>query len=204
MGAPNVGKSSLVNALAGYERSIVAPTPGTTRDVVTTNIAIDGWPIELADTAGLREATEALEGEGIDRARSAGQSSDLVLWVLDAAASPVLPSSSLAHVVLLVNKIDLPSAWNLQDVAGATHVSALRGEGLPSSASKYRTGSSPTRRRPALQFHLHRHFRTASKRLIGIASPAASKTLVPRCRPWELVAKVPDKKHDLASTGSLY
>ena len=131
MGAPNVGKSSLVNALAGYERSIVAPTPGTTRDVVTTNIAIDGWPIELADTAGLREATEALEGEGIDRARSAGQSSDLVLWVLDAAASPVLPSSSLAHVVLLVNKIDLPSAWNLQDVAGATHVSALRGEGLP-------------------------------------------------------------------------
>ena len=67
MGAPNVGKSSLVNALAGYGRSIVAPTPGTTRDVVTTNIAIDGWPIELVDTAGLRKATEALEGEGIDR-----------------------------------------------------------------------------------------------------------------------------------------
>jgi tRNA modification GTPase len=131
MGAPNVGKSSLVNALAGYERSIVAPTPGTTRDVVTTTIAIDGWPIELVDTAGLREASEALEGEGIDRARSAGQSSDLILWVLDAAASPVPPPPSLTYVLLVVNKIDLPTAWNLQDVAGAVHVSALKGEGVP-------------------------------------------------------------------------
>src|SRR5207244_11945531 len=56
-GAPNVGKSSLVNALAGYQRSVVAPTPGTTRDVVTALLAIDGWPVELADTAGLRPLT---------------------------------------------------------------------------------------------------------------------------------------------------
>src|SRR5262249_9107130 len=64
-GAPNVGKSSLVNALAGYARCVVSPTPGTTRDVVTTLIAVDGWPVELADTAGLREAAGPLEEQGI-------------------------------------------------------------------------------------------------------------------------------------------
>jgi tRNA modification GTPase len=130
MGAPNVGKSSLVNALAGYQRSIVAPTPGTTRDVVTTLIAVDGWPIELADTAGLRESAEMLEGEGIERARSAGQSSDLRLWLLDATAPPVLPSPSVGPVLLVVNKVDLPSAWDLREAAGAVRVSAINGDGL--------------------------------------------------------------------------
>jgi tRNA modification GTPase len=131
MGAPNVGKSSLVNALAGYQRSIVAPTPGTTRDVVTTLIAVDGWPIELADTAGLREATEMLEGQGIERARSAGQASDLRLWMLDATAPPVFPPLSVGHVLLVVNKIDLPSAWDLRQAVGAMPVSALKGDGVP-------------------------------------------------------------------------
>jgi tRNA modification GTPase len=131
MGAPNVGKSSLVNALAGYQRSIVAPTPGTTRDVVTTLIAVDGWPIELADTAGLREAIEMLEGEGIERARSAGQSSDLRLGVLDATAPPLFPPASLGPVLLVVNKIDLPSAWDLREAGGAVRVSALNGDGVP-------------------------------------------------------------------------
>ena len=85
-GPPNVGKSSLVNALAGYQRSIVAPTPGTTRDVVTTRLAIDGWPVELADTAGVREATDALETQGVRLAREATAAADLCLWVLDASA----------------------------------------------------------------------------------------------------------------------
>ena len=64
-GAPNVGKSSLINALVGYERAIVFAEPGTTRDVVTAGTAVDGWPIELADTAGLRESTDPLEAAGI-------------------------------------------------------------------------------------------------------------------------------------------
>src|SRR5207253_6863855 len=59
-GAPNVGKSSLVNALAGFTRSVVSEIPGTTRDVVTTRIAVDGWPVELIDTAGLHAGSDAL------------------------------------------------------------------------------------------------------------------------------------------------
>src|SRR5439155_7912555 len=72
-GAPNVGKSSLVNALAGYSRTIISPTPGTTRDLLTVPIALDGWPVELIDTAGLRAAVEPLEQQGIERADRALQ-----------------------------------------------------------------------------------------------------------------------------------
>src|SRR5205807_1170609 len=79
-GAPNVGKSSLVNALAGYQRSVVAPVPGTTRDVVTTALAFDGWPVELADTAGLRDAADELEEAGVARARATLLAADLVVW----------------------------------------------------------------------------------------------------------------------------
>jgi tRNA modification GTPase len=129
-GAPNVGKSSLVNALAGFQRSVVSATPGTTRDVVTTLLAIDGWPVELADTAGWRTATEDLEQQGIDRARTAVSQADLCLWVLDASAEPVWPPDALPGVRLVVNKIDLPPAWNLKDVGSAVRVSAQTGEGL--------------------------------------------------------------------------
>src|SRR5207248_2181626 len=90
-GAANVGKSSLLNALAGYQRSIVAPTPGTTRDVVTATLAIDGWPVEVCDTAGLRSAGEVLEGQGIEQARDAAATADLCLWLLDASCEPVWP-----------------------------------------------------------------------------------------------------------------
>jgi tRNA modification GTPase len=130
-GAPNVGKSSLLNALAGYRRSIVAPTPGTTRDVVTTTVALDGWPVELADTAGLRQDTGALEGQGIERARGAAASADLCLWVLDASAEPVWPDLPPGRVLPVVNKVDLAPAWDLARATGAAQVSARTGAGLP-------------------------------------------------------------------------
>jgi tRNA modification GTPase len=129
-GAPNVGKSSLVNALAGFQRSVVAATPGTTRDVVTTAIAVDGWPVELADTAGLRQAEEALEHAGIDRAQAAAEQADLCLWVLDASAPSVWPAVQPKSLRLVVNKVDLPAAWDLTRAAGALRVSALTGAGL--------------------------------------------------------------------------
>jgi tRNA modification GTPase len=129
-GAPNVGKSSLVNALAGYERCIVTEIPGTTRDVVSTVIALDGWPVELADTAGLRQGGGGLEEEGMVLARSAATEADLCLWVLDASREPIWPEFSAERVHFVVNKIDLPAAWNLRTAAHAAQVSARTGEGL--------------------------------------------------------------------------
>jgi tRNA modification GTPase len=130
MGAPNVGKSSLVNAMAGYQRSVVAPTPGTTRDVVTTLIAVDGWPVELADTAGIRDQAAALEEQGIERARAAGRGADLCFWVLDASVPPIWPDSNLEKVRLIVNKVDLPGSWDLAQAVDAVPVSARTGVGV--------------------------------------------------------------------------
>jgi tRNA modification GTPase len=128
-GAPNVGKSSLVNALAGYQRSIVAATPGTTRDVVTTRIALDGWAVELADTAGLHDASDLLEGQGIALARRTLAAADLRLWVLDASTRAVWPDPADDVQMLAVNKIDLTAAWDLTPAKAALCVSARTGDG---------------------------------------------------------------------------
>jgi tRNA modification GTPase len=129
-GAPNVGKSSLVNALAGYQRSIVSPVPGTTRDIVTLQLAIDGWPVEIADTAGMRFSESFLETEGVQRARSAVAAADLCFWVMDASAEPVCPGPEVRGTRLVVNKVDLPPTWDLTRAADAVHVSAATGAGL--------------------------------------------------------------------------
>lgn len=130
-GPPNVGKSSLINALVGYQRSVVADVAGTTRDAVTTTIALDGWPVELTDTAGLREATEALESTGIDRARERMANADLVVWVMDATeANPIWPESRTGCPWLyVVNKTDQLAAWDwetarvdLQPISATTGV----------------------------------------------------------------------------------
>jgi tRNA modification GTPase len=130
-GAPNVGKSSLVNALAGFQRSVVAETPGTTRDVVTTRLAVEGWPIELVDTAGLRQGGETLEEQGIRLARAAAESADLILWVLEASAPPIKPPPDLiVRTLLVVNKIDLPPVWHPNAAEAVVRVSAHTGAGI--------------------------------------------------------------------------
>jgi len=82
-GAVNVGKSSLLNALAGYARAIVHPMPGATRDTLTVATAIDGWPMELCDTAGLRQTEDQIEQAGVQRAWQTIANADLVVWVFD-------------------------------------------------------------------------------------------------------------------------
>jgi tRNA modification GTPase len=136
-GPPNVGKSSLVNALAGYQRSVVSEVAGTTRDVVTVPVAFDGWPVELADTAGLRDAA-GLEAAGIDRAKRFLAEADLVIWLLDGSdPKPVWPTEDdfpRQKLMSVVTKSDLPLAWDLNDFGdgwGLQCVSAVTGEGVP-------------------------------------------------------------------------
>src|SRR5262249_9205315 len=130
-GAPNVGKSSLVNALAGYARCVVSPTPGTTRDAVSVVVALDGWPVELVDTAGLREQAVGVEQAGVALARETLLGADRCLWVLDASAAPVWPEQRPDTMRLVVNKTDLPGAWDVGQVPDGVRVSAQTGEGLP-------------------------------------------------------------------------
>jgi tRNA modification GTPase len=132
-GRPNVGKSRLLNALAGYDRAIVDPAPGTTRDVVTALAAFEGWPVELADTAGLRPTLDPIEAEGVALARARHRRADLVLVVLDRSE----PRNDLDRAVMadhpgalvVANKCDLPAAWDESEV-GALAVSAGRGDGV--------------------------------------------------------------------------
>ena len=138
VGRPNVGKSSLLNALVGFDRAIVHATPGTTRDLVTATTAIDGWPVELIDSAGLRATADALESAGIDRARRAIEDSDLQLVVLDRSRPLAGDDSAILRScptpIVVINKIDLPPAW--QDV-GALRDTAVGSTPLVASA---RTG----------------------------------------------------------------
>jgi tRNA modification GTPase len=114
-GAPNVGKSSLINALLGYQRAIVFDQPGTTRDVLTATTAIDGWPVELSDTAGLRADGDAIEAEGVTRALAQVAAADLVIEVLDATAAQEWPGHrgqvtedrSQRDILVVHNKCDL-------------------------------------------------------------------------------------------------
>ncbi len=133
-GRPNVGKSRLLNALAGFDRAIVAPTPGTTRDVVTTATAMGGWPVEVADTAGLRAATDPIEREGVRLARDRQKEADLVVVVLD-RSEPITPEDraillDYPEALVVANKSDLPSSWEEGGSGASLSVSAERGDGV--------------------------------------------------------------------------
>ncbi len=116
IGEPNVGKSSLINALTGSDRSIVSDIPGTTRDYISAFLMVGPWRIEILDTAGLHEAGDAIEQIGINHTIEQAETADFFLLVLDAASpSPTLPESLLARMtakntIVIENKIDLPSA----------------------------------------------------------------------------------------------
>jgi tRNA modification GTPase len=139
LGEPNVGKSSLLNALTGEDRVIVSAEPGTTRDYVEERIHIGPYLLRVIDTAGLHEAASALEEQGISRSIEQIESADLLLVVLDSSRPPpTLPDSvssllSARNTVVLENKIDLPGATDLSGFApDCPHVrlSALLQEGL--------------------------------------------------------------------------
>jgi tRNA modification GTPase len=146
-GRPNTGKSSLFNALLDSDRAIVHESPGTTRDVLEESLTVEGLPVTLTDTAGLRAGTEPVEAEGVSRARKALEGADVALWVLD-ASKPLRPedlraADTVRKAIAVFNKMDLvrlgPSEKADLDrsaraavpaVGRSVFVSARTGEGL--------------------------------------------------------------------------
>lgn len=134
LGRPNTGKSSLMNALAGFERAIVTDIAGTTRDVLDERLSFDGVPVRLIDTAGIREATDRAEQIGVDRALDEMRRADIQLVLLDGSAPLTAEDETLIETtengiprILVVNKCDLPRQT---DYAGAISISAKTGQGL--------------------------------------------------------------------------
>lgn len=141
VGRPNVGKSTLLNALLGYDRAIVTDLPGTTRDTITERVRLGGVYLALTDTAGLRSAEDEIERMGVERSRRALSEAGLVLLLTDASAGFTEEDAALVHMVeetgkpwlLLLNKTDLPhSETGTSEIcrAPALKISAKTGEGL--------------------------------------------------------------------------
>jgi tRNA modification GTPase len=141
LGKPNVGKSSLLNALLQRDRAIVTPYPGTTRDTVEGTLELAGYLFKLVDTAGLREARDPLEQAGVERSQRAAQEADLLLLLFDQSQPlteedfTLLSSPGKGPALLVANKADLPAAWDWQDFQSSEAyeklvVSAMEGQGL--------------------------------------------------------------------------
>ena len=128
-GKPNVGKSSLLNAMLGHERAIVTDIPGTTRDVIEEYINLNGIPLKIVDTAGIRETDNVVEQIGVDKAQQFVKNADLVLYVVDAVQGltdedkEMLAEIKEQHVIYLMNKSDM----GITDAARADFVNAIGG-----------------------------------------------------------------------------
>ena len=141
-GEPNVGKSTLINQLARREVAIVSPHAGTTRDVIEVQLDLDGYPVTVIDTAGIRETEDPVEQEGVRRARARSGDADLVLWLVDAgqavdpdavasrprSADGIAPAGGSVWIVH--NKIDLEGVGGARP-SGEFGISASRGDGIP-------------------------------------------------------------------------
>jgi tRNA modification GTPase len=145
VGRPNVGKSSLLNAWSRSDRAIVTDLPGTTRDVVDSQLVVGGIPIQVLDTAGIRETEDVVEKIGVERSRQAAQSADLVLMVIDASVGWLEKDAEIyatvcdRPVILVINKIDialtpqppLPQERGSQNMLPSPFGRGAGGEGIP-------------------------------------------------------------------------
>ena len=138
VGRPNVGKSSLLNAWSRSDRAIVTNLPGTTRDVVESQLVVGGIPVQVLDTAGIREALDAVEQIGVERSRAVAQSADLVLLTIDAQAGwtdadqAIYESVNHRPLILVINKIDLVKKpdFSTLPIASVVRTIAAQGTGI--------------------------------------------------------------------------
>lgn len=142
LGKPNSGKSSLLNALLGYQRSIVSDVPGTTRDYLEAPLLLGGVPVTAVDTAGIREASDAIEASGVQQARHIAQHADLRLVVIDGSRplrqtdQQLLSTLPTDRTLYVINKIDQPPAFDPHELKlpgsrPALRLSAITGQGVP-------------------------------------------------------------------------
>lgn len=192
-GRPNVGKSSLFNALVGAGRAIVTDVPGTTRDVLSERVDMGGVPVTLLDTAGVREAGDAIEAEGVRRALAAHEIAALVLVVVDASA-PLSPHDLVmardGSSIVVVNKADLPMAWRIDELrrpeAAMAITSVRTGDGVDELRTKIAAalmgGAPDTRDVPAISNVRHVSFveqaQTAMARAAEVLEAGATEELV--------------------------
>jgi tRNA modification GTPase len=149
VGRPNVGKSSLFNALLGEERAIVTEVPGTTRDRVSEAVEVAGVRVTLSDTAGLRESAEPVEAIGVARARESLEGGPLVLWVVDGAAALTSEDRWIAkrlrgkRVLVALNKRDLPAVTRAEDVMTLLDCESARAAERPEGGRRRAVASRP-------------------------------------------------------------
>jgi tRNA modification GTPase len=183
-GLPNAGKSALFNALAGAGRAIVTDVPGTTRDLLTERVELDGVAVTLVDTAGVRaSASDAVEAEGIARAAAARAVATLLVVVLDrsrpltAEDRALVGEAARTRAVVVANKIDLPAAWDDRtEVPGAVPVSATTRAGLDAVRAAIvgeLSGHDPLRDTPAVTNLRHVHLLERAREALGRGAAAA-------------------------------
>jgi tRNA modification GTPase len=166
LGAPNVGKSSVINMLAGREAAIVSAQAGTTRDVIEVHLDLAGYPVTIADTAGLRQAQDEIESEGVRRALTRAEAADIKILLFDAARYPDIDGETLrlagSNAIVVLNKCDLVSLGSDITInsSPALTISAKTGAGMEAllsrltSAAVERIGMATA---PALTRARHRH-----------------------------------------------
>ena len=188
MGKPNAGKSSLMNLLTGRDTSIVTDIPGTTRDVVNETLQLDGIPLRLVDTAGIRNSLDKIEAEGVKRALAAGEEADLVIAVVDASEPDAMKQAESLledrRTVVVFNKIDLVADTDL--LTDGIQLSAKTGLGLQSLKDQLK-------KRLGLSLNVGSGFTARNRHIIALGcckqALVAARSLLIEQRAGELVAE---------------